>query len=173
MKKRQQGFTLYELFVALAIIGAMYHLAYPAWNFFVEMPRRTEAINVTTALVNKQKLYFMDAGTSRYAPDIATLRPNLPPGWACVSSSVCENEHWRVTMDTVTTAPLQPVAVNLGGIELANGEVFAVANPLVSIVIPTPPFFVIRGERINSHRAIPGFWADGLGKAEGMTLTQK
>lgn len=164
--KKQKGFTLIELMAALLVIGAIFTLAYPAWNFFVEMPRRTEAINFATAAINKQKLYFTDSGSSRYAEDFATLRLNLPPGWTC-SGSVCQSDHWKVSMEQVgsTVIPLPALSV-----EASFAGDAVVSAPLAPLSIPAPPFFVIRGERINSSRPVPGFWADGLGNSEGLII---
>lgn len=67
--KSTRGFTLIELMIAVAIVGIIAAVAYPAYGKFVQQARRAEAKSELMRLVDLQERWFME--NSAYTTDIA------------------------------------------------------------------------------------------------------
>jgi len=74
--KKNHGFTLIELMIAVAVIGVIAAVAYPAYNEQIRKARRAET---QTALMNisaRQQQMLLD--TRSYAVSVALLNVVLP-----------------------------------------------------------------------------------------------
>lgn len=60
MLKKFDGFTLLELLIAVAVVGILGAVAYPAYVDFVQSSNRTEAQRELLRLANLQEQYFVD-----------------------------------------------------------------------------------------------------------------
>lgn len=58
--KKQQGFTLLELMIAVAVIGIISAVAYPSYLSFVQESRRAEGQAALMDLANRQERFFYD-----------------------------------------------------------------------------------------------------------------
>jgi len=76
-KYSNNGFSLIEVVVTVAIIGILSMIAYPWYGTYVAQTRRAEATIPLTALAAQQEKFFTQCGG--YAD---TLGPN-PPGRVC------------------------------------------------------------------------------------------
>ncbi len=65
-----QGFTLIELMIVIAIIGVLSAVAIPAYNGYMESGRIAECSNEVAAIKLAQKQYFLE--NNRYFPGVGT-----------------------------------------------------------------------------------------------------
>jgi type IV pilus assembly protein PilA len=63
MKKVQQGFTLIELMIVVAIIGILAAVAIPAYSNYTKKAKFTEVVMTTQALKSAVELCAADLGT--------------------------------------------------------------------------------------------------------------
>ena len=60
MNKTQQGFTLTELMITVAIVGIIAAVELPNYNAYVKSVSRAEAASALLDAANKQEQYFVD-----------------------------------------------------------------------------------------------------------------
>ena len=63
MKKFQQGFTLIELMIVVAIIGILAAIAIPAYQDYTIRAQVSEGLNLASAAKAAVSEYYMDRGT--------------------------------------------------------------------------------------------------------------
>ncbi len=56
--RRQQGFSLIELLIAMAVVGILAGIAYPSYQNYVLRSNRTEAQNTLLEILAKQQNFF-------------------------------------------------------------------------------------------------------------------
>jgi len=60
MNKTQQGFTLIELMITVAIVGIIAAIAVPNYSEYIKRASRAEAASALLDAANKQEQYFVD-----------------------------------------------------------------------------------------------------------------
>ncbi|RZM85227.1 prepilin-type cleavage/methylation domain-containing protein [Pseudoalteromonas rubra] len=70
-KHTEQGFTLVEMMITIAILGILASIAYPSYSEYVRRAARAEAAATLLDAANKQEQYFVD--NRQYASTLAEL----------------------------------------------------------------------------------------------------
>ncbi|WP_046006674.1 type IV pilin protein [Pseudoalteromonas rubra] len=70
-KRTEQGFTLIEMMITIAILGILASIAYPSYSEYVRRAARAEAAATLLDAANKQEQYFVD--NRQYASSLADL----------------------------------------------------------------------------------------------------
>ncbi|WP_448211402.1 type IV pilin protein [Colwellia sp. MEBiC06753] len=71
INNKNNGFTLIELMIAVAIVGILAAIAYPSYTDFVARSNRSEGQRELMRLANLQEQLFVD--TRSYTADLADL----------------------------------------------------------------------------------------------------
>lgn len=81
-RRGEDGFTLVELLIVVAIVAILASIAIPMYNGFIQKARETAAIGYLKNLHKSQDLYRFDSATSVYSGDFEELESmgGVPPG---------------------------------------------------------------------------------------------
>ena len=94
--KKQAGFTLVELMIAVVVIAILAMVAIPAYNDSVTKGRRADAKSTLTTIAARQEQFFMD--NKRYTADLTEL------GYAA-SANVDSIDGYYNVSSAVTASP--------------------------------------------------------------------
>lgn len=100
----QQGFTLIELMITVAVVGILAAVAYPSYTRYVVRANRSAAESFLFQVANKETQYLMDARA--YTSTIGSGGLNLT-----VPANVVANYAITVPAASVTSVPPAFVAV--------------------------------------------------------------
>lgn len=165
MSKTQNGFTLIELMIVVAIIGILASIAAPAYQDYVTRAKVSEAVvaiahlkthmndafqvesvNGMTAVAISYNLTPQAEKRSKYVDNISVLE--APPWTITVSINATANNgiNSALHQNTLTMSPnagnAVPVATSLGGLDWACGSrttSIAVARGLANVAVGTLP----------------------------------
>lgn len=76
MKEKKQGFSLFEIMIALVIIAILGGLAYPKYQKMVIRSRQTEAKNILRNISMGQNLYV--TMNQEYTDDLSLIDIDIP-----------------------------------------------------------------------------------------------
>jgi len=123
MKKVQQGFTLIELMIVIAIIGILAAVALPAYQDYTKRAKFSEVVIGTSGLKTAVEICAQDLNTATGCTDAAS-----GPGWSI--SAVAASGY--IASITTTDGVITATAVNAQGLAgetyvltptFANGKV--------------------------------------------------
>jgi type IV pilus assembly protein PilE len=106
--KKNSGFTLVELLVALAIIGIFASIAYPAYESYITKIRRTEAQVALMDLAARMEHFYSENQHSYSGADLGALgvKATTPKGYYRLSLSNLSS--------TTYTLEAKPIGVQAG-----------------------------------------------------------
>lgn len=111
--RRNRGFTLIELMIAVVVVAILAAIAYPAYQKHLAKGRRAAAQAHLMDIAQREQQYFLDQRS--YAPDVATL--NLP-----MPSEVVGYYQNPVTITTTQTPPGFVASAVPIGTQASNNE---------------------------------------------------
>lgn len=117
-KKAQQGFTLIELMIVVAIIGILASVALPAYQNYTKKAKFTEVVIGTSGLKTAVELCAQDLGTVTGCTGVAAgATTGTGLRWGLINVAAAGNISSISTTDGVITA----TAITTNGL---NGETY-------------------------------------------------
>lgn len=101
----QQGFTLIELMIAVAVIGILVAVGLPSYNNAVRKANRSEAQSVLMDIASRQQQMLVD--TRKYVATVAALNTSVP-------SKVAGNYTIAITLGTGLAPSFDATATPIG-----------------------------------------------------------
>tara|TARA_R110000822_G_scaffold8816_14_gene34869 strand:- start:83 stop:508 length:426 start_codon:yes stop_codon:yes gene_type:complete len=115
MNKKQHGFTLIELMIAVAIVGILAAIALPNYTEYVKRASRAEAVAALLDAANKQEQYFVDNREyTELASDLGI-------------QSKTENGHFELTIKVVDKNTFTITAKPIAGPVKGDGDCTALS----------------------------------------------
>ena len=124
-QKRQQGFTLVEVLIVVAIVGILASIAIPSYREYLIRSNRTDAQAYLMELAQRQQQYLMDARA--YAGDAETLGASQPDSVGDNYDVVIETGSNPPTF-TVTASPSSSIQSGDGDLSIDQAGVRAWAG---------------------------------------------
>ena len=142
--KKQQGFTLIELMIVVAIIGILAAIAIPAYQDYTIRAQVSEGLNLSAGAKAAVSEYFMDRGTlplNNLEAGLSTLPTSIQGNY--VSQLAVANGIVTVTYSNAapqsanliingSTLPLTPNTLNPGAVDWDCASVTLAAKHLPS-----------------------------------------
>ncbi len=111
--RRNRGFTLIELMIAVVVVAILTAIAYPSYQKHLAKGRRAAAQAYLMDIAQRQQQYFLDQRS--YAPDVATLNTPMP-------DEVVGYYQNPVTITTSATPPGFIASAIPTGVQASNNE---------------------------------------------------
>lgn len=91
---RQQGVTLLELMIVVAIVGILAAIAFPAYQGHVQNTRRTDGMSSLLTIMNAQERFYSNQFPPSYTTDLSDLgypasKVTSDKGYYVVSATAC------------------------------------------------------------------------------------
>lgn len=90
IKNKNQGFTLIELMIVVAIIGILAAVAVPAYNDYIESAKTTEAVQQADSLKKAAAACILAASAQSSSADIDEIAKDCDSGKSGIPSAISE-----------------------------------------------------------------------------------
>ena len=126
LKEMQQGFTLIEMMIAVAIIGILASIALPSYTEYIIRSNRAAAKSEMLAIANREEQFLLANRAYASKSDIAASGYSLP-------SQVSAKYNYEITLGT-GTVPTYEIKFTAKGSQVGDGIL-----TLNSAGVKTPP----------------------------------
>ena len=127
VSRRQGGFSLIELVIAVAIIGILASVAVPNFQSFMIKSKRAEAYTQLTDVYRKQMAFYLE--NKRYGTTFNEIRFQIGGG-TVIDTNTIQGQNYTFTLETF----------DVGGVLAADFQAVASgdldpSNPLLDIIM--------------------------------------
>lgn len=100
---KQNGFTLMELMITVAIVAILATVAIPSYSNYVQKSRRSEAFNALTSVINAMEKYRLSANA--YPTSIGMLDTTITSHGLRLNGAIWESEsgNYRLNIENDST----------------------------------------------------------------------
>jgi type IV pilus assembly protein PilE len=142
LKDIQQGFTLIEIMIAVAIIGILAAVAIPQYTQYVTTSRITQATTGLSEMRLKMEQYFQD--NRSYTNATAALQPCRPNGSASIAALPANTQFFEFTCPVLNPDSYEVRATGVAGSPMAGFTFTLTQNagggpPVRATLTPLPP----------------------------------
>jgi type IV pilus assembly protein PilE len=121
------GFSLIELMVAVAIVGILAAIAYPAYTSQMKKGRRSAAESLLMNIAQRQQQYLLDQRS--YAPDVGTLNVTIPQEVTpYYTVAICQSSTPPCTAPAAGSLTYVAVATPIVGSAQAGDSILTIDN---------------------------------------------
>lgn len=96
IKMKQDGFSLIELLIVIAIIGILATVAYPSYQESMRKSNRTDGQSALLEAISRMERYFYTNNT--YTNDLTEL------GYSAASNVTTQDGHYEISVSSATTS---------------------------------------------------------------------
>ncbi len=122
-QQNQQGFTLIELMIVIAIIGILASIAIPAYSTYVKKAKYTEVIQSTAAVKTAVELCYMKNGSITPCDDNTTGNGSSSSGAVTEARAGAMGGQYVSTMDVVYVNPAH-ITIAVTGTDSVGGATY-------------------------------------------------
>lgn len=121
-RSRPSGFTLMELMIAVAVIGILAAIAYPAYTDSIRRARRSDARNALLDLAARQERFYNQY--NQYATSV-TGTGSSGLGYTSADITVSNKTWYTVTLPTATSTAFTLKATPKSGTDQVKDSCYA------------------------------------------------
>lgn len=115
-KKAQNGFTLIELMIVVAIIGILAAIAFPSYRTYIVRAKRTAAQSQMIDIASREQQFLL---ADRSYADQSKLQSS---GYA-LPTNVSDNYSYSITLDNTATPPTFAITFTPIGDQSSDGAI--------------------------------------------------
>ena len=148
MKRLQQGFTLIELMIVVAIIGILAAVALPAYSDYTVKARVSEGI-LAASQCRTTVAEVYQTGTSAAAPAV--------DGWGCGEASASPPTKFVQVINTNADGMITvTLATNVADLKAASGTTITLTPQTAATPAVTMTVAANMGQQVGAFRCQPG-----------------
>jgi len=113
----QQGFSLIELMIVVAVVGILSLVAYPSYQNYMARAHRADAQQFMMKMDSRQKQLMIEQRAYASAPNGLGLSGD---GWTCSTTS-CTNQWYTITFDPAVDNSATPPSYTIKAVSNTTG----------------------------------------------------
>ena len=120
--RSEKAYTMNEILIVIIVISVLISIALPRYASTVERMRSAEGVQTLTALLQAEKMYFVDNNT--YTSDISTLDVEIPTSNLFSAPEILEadNDNLLVSVRRNDPANAYYLEIDENGVMTCRGD---------------------------------------------------